>query len=315
MQLSPYDNLMQDVSYWIQNFLASKESEGVSPHTIEQYRRVLYNFEDFISAYAEDMGIESINKMTIEFYLNDLRSKNRSAGTIKTHFSILKTFFRYITENNDELKDYTKIFERIKLKTDKKVRETLTNEEVERLIRYCEHKQNESQKDMDYRNTLLIKLLLETGMRSSSLLSLRFEDFEVIEYEGIPLYKIKIIQKGQKENYVYAEKSVIEEEYERWLRHFNYKRDTFIASTASGKPLTRKQLYNIVTNLLEKIGIHKKGVHIFRHTFVRIKREQGVDLSTIQALLGHSSITTTINIYGKAGEEDKIRSALPKPKK
>lgn len=309
MKIEPYNKLIENFLYWKSAFLQRAKAKNLSPNTIRNYERALDEFEDYLRGYNGEISFSQINKPFLELYLIHLRENRKySESTISVHFTILKSFFLYITEENDEQADFTKIFRKLAVKKGKMVRPTLAREEVERVIAYVESVARQKGDYASIRDSLIIKLLALTGMRASSLLGLKLYDFTLIEHEGKMLYEILIKQKGNKENRVYVLADEIAWELANIKRFIHG--DSLLFLGRDKKPMHRVSLYNKVVSLLKKSGINKKGVHIFRHTFVKLKREEGVDLSTIKALLGHSSITTTINIYGAADERDKINAAL-----
>src|SRR6202051_1351770 len=76
---------------------------------------------------------------------------------------------------------------------------------------------------------------------------------------------------------------------------FNRKRDTgYVFVDENNKRFTGKQLELQIRRLSEKVGLRKSGWHTLRHTFASQLAMKGVPLNAVQALLGHSSITTTM---------------------
>ncbi len=74
----------------------------------------------------------------------------------------------------------------------------------------------------------------------------------------------------------------------------------------------RKYLYRDIRAIAEKAGIKGMGVHTLRHTFASHLVMAGVDLATVQKLMGHSSITTTM-IYAHLAP-DHLKAAVEKLK-
>ena len=312
-KLMPYRDLVQDYEYWKKDFLRSSAAKNLSTNTINNYEKAFFELEEFLRGYNGELQLADINRPVLENFIIHLRdNRNLSDSTIHTHLTIVKSFLRHISEENRDQVDLTVAYRRIKIKREKKIPSTLTRNEAYRLLEHVEEKAYTKRDYLSVRDSLIVKLLLFTGMRVSSLLNLKMHDFAAIEYDGEKLYEIHIMQKGRKENRVYIIADEISWELER-LKELGIQERIFFSK--SFKELDRIGLYKRLESLFRKVGImNKKGIHIFRHTFVKFKREEGVDLSTIKALLGHSSITTTIHIYGAANEADKKRAALSREK-
>ena len=125
--------------------------------------------------------------------------------------------------------------------------------------------------------------------------------------------QIKIINKevrnpkGQKERYIPMDDKLI-----NILKSLPRNGSSFVFSTPEGKPRVNN-LNREVKKVAAKAGIKKNiNLHMLRHSFASHLVMGGVDLSTVQRLLGHSSITTTM-IYAHLAP-DHLRGALDKLK-
>lgn len=82
------------------------------------------------------------------------------------------------------------------------------------------------------------------------------------------------------------------------------KEGIFLLSNSS-KPMDGRTLQKYYKNILQKIGISYRKFHTIRHTFATRALEMGVDIKTVSELLGHSSVTNTLNIYAHSLLEQK----------
>ncbi len=153
----------------------------------------------------------------------------------------------------------------------------------------------------------IIYTFLKTGMRRDELVFLEWSD---IDWKN---KQIKIINKevrnpkGQKERYIPMDDKLI-----NILKSLPRNGSSFVFSTPEGKPRVNN-LNREVKKVAAKAGIKKNiNLHMLRHSFASHLVMGGVDLSTIQRLLGHSSITTTM-IYAHLAP-DHLRGALDKLK-
>jgi site-specific recombinase XerD len=125
------------------------------------------------------------------------------------------------------------------------------------------------------------------GLRASEIVHLKITDIHSDRM------MIRVEQgKGRKDRYTLLSKRLLEE-----LRHYwKIKQpEPWLFPGYSNRPLTREMAYHIYAKAAQKAGIKRKGgIHILRHCFATHLLEAGVDLRTIQLLMGHSSIRSTV---------------------
>ena len=162
---------------------------------------------------------------------------------------------------------------------------TLSTSEVEKLLTCFDE-----YRPIEIRNTAILEILYSCGLRVSELVNLKNSD--LFFDEGL----IKVVGKGNKERFVpigrIGQKSI-----RRYLavrvegkKGFN----DILFLNNRGTKLTRNMIFLIVRKAAESAGIEKTiSPHILRHSFATHLVENGADISSVQQMLGHSSITTT----------------------
>jgi integrase/recombinase XerD len=280
-------------------YINEKKILNSSINTITTYLYVLDSFYEYITGLDSTIVLEDINKEVILSFLN--KDGNFSINTKVLRLAVLKSFFIYVDEQ-EELKGLFELrFKKLTIKKEDKEVEALSESEVQRLLELFRKPSISFNKNRD---ALLIKLILFTGIRASECLNIRIQNLSLLEEEGV--YKIKVLGKGNKERYVYITIDKIQ-------RELNFLKDyisDYIAITNQGKAMSRIGLYSVISNKMKKALIHKKGVHILRHTFARNLVTKNINLSTISELLGHADITLTARTYAKSDEGSKIRAVL-----
>jgi len=149
----------------------------------------------------------------------------------------------------------------------------------------------------------ITELLLNTGIRVSELCNLTMNDVEITERKGI----IRVMGKGRKYREVPLN-SEVRKYLKEYLdvRPYNTSEYVFI-SQKTGTKMTRTAIYEMLKKYGELAGI-KVSPHMLRHTFATFSlRNKGVDLRTLQDLLGHEDLNTTAR-YTKPTMEDKARA-------
>lgn len=291
------------------DFIFYLRHSNYSSNTIKTYYREIEFFLEYFRQYSEEMDIFDINRPfivgSLEFREKASNSTTVSFNTKKIYIAALYQFFVYLTDLVNGRKDFTYLFRNIKIQIEKKQKQYLTQEEVNRLLNYIKPFGNTF---LQIRNKLMIKFLLFAGLRVSELLGLKISDITTAE-EDKNVFKIRVFGKGRKEAFCYIDRSKIEDDLEEFLRirrRFKINSDyLFISKT--NRVLRRDEVYKICTNALKKAGIDKKGVHIFRHTLGFILAQKGVRIEDIQDILRHSNINTT-RIYVQRTEKDIINT-------
>ncbi|CAG0905306.1 unnamed protein product, partial [Darwinula stevensoni] len=238
-----------------------------------------------------------LSKNTIENYTFDveklllfLNQKEIEVSPIHISEEILQQFiYEMATQVNPRNYRKDTPLELIEVpKTGRKLPDTLSTEEIDRLIAAIDLSTPEGE-----RNKAMLETLYSCGLRVSELISLKISDlfFE----EGF----VKITGKGNKQRFVPVGKTTIKyiTQYVNQIRvhypiHKNFEDTLFL--NRRGRQLTRAMIFTIIKNLAIKIGLNKTiSPHTFRHSFATHLLENGADLRSIQLMLGHESITTT----------------------
>ena len=262
-----------------------KIERGLSANTIENYsfdieRLCLFLTENEIVISPLKIGEEMLQQFvySISKEVNP-RSQARIISGLKSFFSYL-IFEDYRADNPLELIETPK--------TGRKLPDTLTVEEIDRIIGAIDLSSNEGE-----RNRAMLETLYGCGLRVSELVTLKISD--LFCEEGF----IKITGKGNKQRFVpignLTQKYI--QIYKDTVRvHLTIKKgfeDTLFLNRR-GNQLSRAMIFTIIKDLGAKINLNKNiSPHTFRHSFATHLLENGADLRSIQLMLGHESITTT----------------------
>ena len=298
------------------SFISYNKIADKSINTINTYRNCLDGFVEFCYENNDVISFNNLSQKHITDYfiwLDDLyrkkqhkksatRAKSISSSTKINYLTILKIFFKYITNNNDKLIDLEKILDNYKIakKKTSKLENFMKESERDKILDYIENKlvkKTEYRYIKNYRNSLLIKLMLKSGLRISEALNLKFCDFQ--ESDDGEFYDINILAKGGEYQTAYIPKSHIEDDFERLSSI--YPPESYIFTNKNGdKPISRQCVYTLLERIYRKCGIvNKRGCHILRHSFAMNMVEKNTNLGVIQKALRHKKIQTTM-IYADA---------------
>lgn len=140
------------------------------------------------------------------------------------------------------------------------------------------------------RNRLILLMLYSTGMRCSELTGLRDAAVNTVTHE------LKVLGKRNKERII-----PFGEELAQTITHYRTLRAATAGTAApelfvrpDGTPLSRRSVYTIVHNALLPVAhAGRLSPHVMRHSFATDMLNNGADLTAVQQLLGHASLSTT----------------------
>ena len=280
------------------NFI--QEDKKLSKNTFESYKRDITQYQSYI--LQNNMDYLNITEKDISDYLEHLQKMNKKPATLSRNLASLRLFYQYcvktkkITHNpTDNLKSP---------KIEKRIPTVLNSQEIDLLL--------EQPKPVDLkgmRDKAMLELAYATGMRVTEIISLdvddiNFEDRNVLCKSGskqrrVPLGSISL--KALQDYIEHSRSVLIKDENEKAL---------FV--NVNGKRLTRQGFWKIIKYYKEQAHITKDITpHVLRHSFATHLLQNGANLKSIQAMLGHSDISSTQiymqfqdeslkNIYNKA---------------
>lgn len=282
---------MDTLPHWQRRFLEHLEIElNRSPKTIENYRQCLDKFLEW-SGYERpgDITLEKIRKYRL--FLNRPSAVHKDGlnkNTQTHHIIVLRTFLKFLTRQGVQ----TVSPEHIEVgKTPMRQVDFLEVEEVERLFAAAS---GESLKAL--RDRAILELIFSSGLRVSELVSLDRDQVNLEKQE------FSVRGKGGKVRLIF-----ISDQAKRALVAYLNKRTDiepalFVAyakgfgkkSSDEDLRITPRTVQRIVKHYATKAGIVKDvHPHTLRHSFATDLLANGADIRSVQAMLGHSSITTT----------------------
>lgn len=258
--------------------------KGLSRNTLESYQRDLLQLVSYLNQ-KKITGLEKVKKETLLAFLNQRKKEGLSNASINRLLSSLRMFFRFLQMDSGIKEDPTLFIE--SPKTWDRLPGILTPDEVDKLLQPIGQAT-----PLVLRNMAMIELLYATGMRVSELISLSVSSLFL--NEGI----IKTLGKGSKERLIpIGEPAVdklreyIAKERPKFLKD---KNSEILFLTYSGKGLSRQAFWYLLKKRAVQLGISRPfSPHTLRHSFATHLLERGADLRSVQALLGHSNISTT----------------------
>jgi integrase/recombinase XerD len=277
-----------------ENFL--RFERNFSENTLDAYLRDIKKLRDYAEFDLENTGPFEITYENIQEYLFQRSKKKFSERSQARWISSIKSFFKYLVEDEFRADNPTTLLEGPKLGL--YLPDTLSFEDVNRIIAVIKN-----DTDLGRRNHCMVEVLYGCGLRVSELIDLKISNINFKESY------LKVEGKGDKSRFVPMASftSKLIKDYIRDIRSkykINKKCEDILFLNSRGSAMSRVIVFIIIKELTEKAGINKKiSPHTFRHSFATHLLQNGADLRYIQEMLGHSSITTT-EIYTHLKNEE-----------
>lgn len=259
---------------------------GLADNSVQAYCSDVSQFQKFeMQSKQEFTDPTQTNFEDISNFLEAIHTLGVAVQTQSRIISGLKAFFEFLIYESYISKNPMQFIQTPK--TTQKLPNVLSLEEIDKMISIIAI--NEKQ---GLRNRAIIETLYGCGLRVSELTNLKLSDLFLCDDI------IRVFGKGSKERLVpvnpHSKKCI--EQYIIFRGKGNVSpesRDILFLNGRGGK-LSRVMIFYITKNIGLQAGIKKTiSPHTFRHSFATHLLENGTDLSFIQLMLGHSSITTT----------------------
>lgn len=258
---------------------------SASPHTVRNYRIDLAALSAFVAEEFPDrseLPLELFDRRTLRRYLVYLKTKGMSKRTVVRRLSALRSFFRFCVQHKLIEQDPTVDLERPKV--EKQIPHPLTYAEVQQFFN-----QPDLSSYLGLRDRAIMELFYSSGLRISELVGLCLADLD------FPQLLMHVRGKGKKERLVPMTQSA-----SQWLIRYVEHPERQVEDRESvfqnchGRRLTTRSVNRLFDHYLSLSGLAGHVTpHTIRHTIATHWLENGMDLKTIQLLLGHESLATT----------------------
>ncbi len=262
----------EDGNQLTDTFITAKRIEGCSEKTLKYYRTTIENMTE-----AVGKNVRHIQTEDLRIYLTNYQQKNNpSRVTIDNIRRILSSFFSWLEDENYIIKSPVRRIH--KVKTASNVKETYTDEDLEKMRDNC----------VELRDLAIIDMLASTGMRIGEMVLLNKADIDFNERECV------VFGKGDKERVVYFDART-KIHLQNYINSRTDENPALFVTLRS--PFERIRIGGIEARLREmgkKLEIEKVHPHKFRRTLATMAIDKGMPIEQLQQLLGHKRIDTTL---------------------
>lgn len=273
MTKQPQRNLIREYLIYLQ------VEKGLAPHTLESYRRDLARLDRW--AGKSGKSVVELLRPDLRKWIAQLSREGLAPSSVARAVSAARGFFRFLM-----LDGHLKHHPAEDLDTPQRfsyLPKFLTEEEIDRLFAGPDVSTSEG-----IRDRAMLELMYAAGLRVSELVTLKQSEVDL--HAGV----VNCHGKGSKERRVPVGKSAI-----HWLQQYASVKAEYGQSNYPnlflnrGKPLTRQFAWSMIRNYAAAIGLQNVSPHTLRHSFATHLLQHGADSRSVQALLGHSDISTT----------------------
>lgn len=262
-----------------------------SKYTLRNYGAALREWFKWLDDFFEDGDKERINvgRKTARSYVVELGSRHERS-TIHNKISALRSFYKFLIETSQSKENP---FSTLRLPKMKKNLPVYLNEsQIPDLLSAPAREKDAEKLDEKsaFFDALCIELLYGAGFRVSELCSLKWENIDFNTNSA------RIIGKGNKERFC-PFGATAAELLKKWLEKYcvgNCEQNDFVFVLKSGLPLYPRHVQRMLKKYLGKANLSQEiSPHKIRHSFATHMVNAGVDLRSLQEMLGHASLSTT----------------------
>lgn len=293
------DARLVDILGTFRDFLLIERRRAVN--TVESYGRDVESFFYWLQE-NEDVSPANWSKSIVIDYLKDKREKGKSDTTLRRHLASIRALARLLVRDGYVKEDFTADI--VQPSKWKRLPKTLSQEDMSKILLAPDDKTPQAVRDK-----AMLELLYATGMRVSEIIRLKLNQIElesgfcIVHGKGDKsrLVPIGDAAKDMLADYLGAARQSL----------LRARKSDYVFLTGRGGPMTRQAFWARVKRWAKEAGVGKNvSPHVFRHSFATHLLNHGADLRAVQAMLGHSDISTT-EVYTHV-DRRKLRGLLDK---
>jgi len=276
-----------EIGLLIMQYIEYKRSMRLSNRTLSDQAWYLHHFFQYLNSHNV-LAPEQISPLEILNYVAHLLPNH--AGAKHLSLSLIRTFLRYIYEQEKTRVDLSLVVPKDNYKNQPKLPSTYTRDEVCTILETIDRATAIGKRDY-----VILKLAVRLGMRASDISKLEFEN---ILWAGntINFKQYKTGETVELPLPVDVGESIID--YIKYARPTSESKTVFLEGVYPNSPISSKMVSQIANRTILKSGVNigdrKHGSHALRHTMASFLLENMTPLPVISELLGHTSIQASM---------------------
>ena len=269
----------------VQEFLFECEIREYTEKTVENYRKQLRHFTEFLEEHYSVTTLEAVEPSHIKAFIKFYQIRQCKPSYVNDNLKAVKVLcsYAYKEQYTDHL-----LTENIKnVKEPKSLIHTFSTDEIKKMISFYHGTDY-----IEVRNKLILMMLFDTGIRINELIEMKQEQIQ-------DSYFI-IYGKGRKERVV-PKNALVSKTLIKYLaakqKYFQCRKSAdYLFLSKNGKKMNNQAVHKFMKDCAKEVGVRstvRVSPHTCRHTFAQQQLRNGLDLYSLSRLLGHESVAIT----------------------
>ncbi len=281
-------------------FLVHLDAErGCSPATIQSYRADIRTLRQFLTDAGTEPTVEAVTVKAVREWMAEMAGRGLKAATRARRLAGLRSMLDYLVDCEVLATNPCR-----RIRSPRKEKQPpiyLSPTECRALLDATDDNHYTC---LAFRDRAILCVLMFAGLRRNELVNLKVHDVDV----AAGTLRVTVA-KGKRGRIVPLAPEALAAVSD-WLELRPDGPHGYLFTTRAGQPMTTKDLHRMFHRTLERSGITREGItlHKLRHTCATLLLQQGVDIATLQRLLGHVSIESTATYLHV--EMDDLREAV-----
>ena len=264
---------------WL-GFMVAQGAKGNSKATLDYYRRFYVKLEAFIKTLGDDDENTPVELLEMDGIQNAfiMSLGDVSQQTVNSYLRGYRAFGNWCEEQG-----YLKYFKCPIKEVEPPVKQVYTDKEIEKLL-----VRPDIRNFSEFRNFVIINLLLATGARENTILNIKIGDVDLDEgyivFNTTKAHKVVRLALERKMN------NLLREYIGHWRSGGDLTDNDYLFASEYDEQMTRSGLCSAIRHYNLRRGVKKTSIHLFRHTFAKNWITSGGDLITLSQVLTHSEL-------------------------
>ena len=265
----------------LKSFILDREARGLSPRTIAWYREKLLPLRQYLYNVEGMRDVESVTTTMLRGYLLSLSEQGHNPGGVRGHFQAMRTFFRWYEMEYEPEGWQNPAAKLHPPKVPQEILEPVNLDDLQAMLSTCTRRTFTGDRDR-----ALFLFLLDSGCRRAEVAALNIGDLDMDSGAVVVRHgkggKFRVTFVGAKTRKAIA----------IYLRHRSQAEPGApLWATQTGKRLSYDSYDGILRRRAAKAGVKQPSMHSFRRGFALACLRAGVDLVSLQRMLGHADLS------------------------